>query len=61
MEKRRGDAIAGPELEELLRLTEQIERLEAERIEALAKLAQIRGTSLPKLMLELGIQPRPYV
>jgi hypothetical protein len=61
MEKRRGEAIAGPDLEELLRLTEQIERLEAERIEALAKLGQIRGTSLPKLMLELGIQPRPYV
>jgi len=32
--------------EELLRLTQQVERLEVRRVECLAELARLRGTSL---------------
>lgn len=59
IEKRRASSLLLEEHEELLRLSDQTERLEAERVEALAELARLRGTSLPRLMSDLGIQAPP--
>ncbi|HYN22045.1 MAG TPA: hypothetical protein VE078_13880 [Thermoanaerobaculia bacterium] len=42
---------------ELLDLTDEVERLQAERIEHLADLARLRGKPLGALMEELGIRP----
>jgi hypothetical protein len=55
--KRRNLALTQPEQEELIQITEQIEQLDAERIELLGKLAQLRSQSLSETMQELGIQP----
>lgn len=58
-EKRRAALLLPEEHEELLRLSDQMEHLEAERVEALAGLARLRGTSLTRLMADLGIQAPP--
>lgn len=58
--KRRDVTLMLEEHSELLRLTDQIEKLEAERLECLTELARIRHMSLPLLMKELGIQPPAY-
>lgn len=55
--KRRADALTDLEHEELLRLIDDVEALQVERLENLVTLAQVRRTSLPKLMDDLGIQP----
>ncbi|MGE0083883.1 MAG: hypothetical protein AB7S75_05630 [Desulfococcaceae bacterium] len=47
------------EYSELLQLTDQMEMLDAKRLEYLAELAQIRNKPLPLLMNELGIVPPP--
>lgn len=59
IQKRRAASLLPEEHEELLRLSDQTERLEAERVEALAGLARLRGTSLTRLMSDLGIQTPP--
>lgn len=59
--KRRAGTLTGPEQTELVRLAEQVETIDVERIEFLAELAQSRQTSLPKLMADLRIKPPPYV
>ncbi len=53
--RRQDETLTAEEHDELLRLTNQIEGLEANRLEALAELARIRGTALSALMRELGI------
>ena len=53
--KRRAETLNSEEYAELLRLTGQIEELDAMRLTALAKLAQLRQTSLAELMRTLGI------
>ncbi len=53
--KRNENTLSQPELQELLSLTDRIENLDANRIEALAALAAFRNTNLQNLMLELGI------
>jgi hypothetical protein len=60
VQKRRSEVLSPGEHEELLQLSGRIEQLEAERVEALAKLAQARRTTLPKLLSELGVQPRSH-
>jgi hypothetical protein len=55
--KRQGVTLTEPELTELIQLTEQIELLDAERIEHLGELGQLRGRSLSEIMQDLGIQP----
>jgi hypothetical protein len=60
-EKRRAETLTPNEHEELLRLTEQVEKLHVERLEYLCKLSDLRQVPLPALMDELGIQPRAYV
>ena len=47
--------------EELIALSDRLEAANVNRIEALIKLAQLRQTSLTKLMDELGIYPPAYV
>lgn len=47
--------LANDEHSELLRLTDQIERAQVDRVEALAELSRLRGKKLGALMDELGI------
>jgi hypothetical protein len=54
--KREGETITDAEYEELTRLTLQAEELHAERMDAMVKLARLRGVSLPALMDQLNIR-----
>lgn len=54
-EKLSEGTLAEAEHAELLRLTEEIERLQTERVAALIELARLRGKKLHELMQELGI------
>lgn len=58
IERRRTGTLTSGEHAELLRLTDEVEGLEAERIKHLSELARLRRTSLAALMAELGIQTR---
>lgn len=58
--KRQASSLTQEEYEELLRLTDQVEKLDAERAERLAELARLRQTSLTDLMQQLGIRPPDY-
>jgi len=56
--RRRQAGMLGPdEHRELLRLTDEMERLQAERMESLSELARLRGVPLSSLMEELEIRP----
>lgn len=55
-DKRRAEMLTTQEHAELLRLTETIERRQADRLAVLAELAQLRGTSLNTIMDQLGIR-----
>jgi hypothetical protein len=55
-EKRDTDLLSEVEAEELLTLSDRAELLHAERLEALADLAKLRGTTLTVLMNQLGIR-----
>jgi hypothetical protein len=59
--KRQAETLTTNEYQQLLQLTEQIEKFEAIRIENMAELAQLRQTSLTHLMKELNIQSPTYV
>ena len=56
---RHAEALSAAEMEELLGLTEQAERYQAERMKDLLALAQLRGVPVTDLMTELGIEPLP--
>lgn len=58
--KRQAETLTPDEYSELLALTEQVERFQAQRVECLAELARLRGIPLAALMEELGIQPAAY-
>ena len=55
--RRQAGQLEPEEHRELLRLTDQIEAIEARRAEHLAALACLRGISLAQLVAELGIAP----
>lgn len=59
--KRRSETLRPDECEELLLLTEEIERADAERVQSLSKLAWLRKVSLRVLMADLGLRPPDYV
>ncbi len=59
--KRETETLTDEEDRELLSLTEQIEKQQAQRIEYLVELANLRGISLNALMENLGIQTQVYV
>lgn len=55
---RRDERTLSPEEhQELLRLTDQVELLEAERVRHLIELARLRNVSLDELMRQLGMEP----
>ena len=54
--KREEETLTDDEHQRLLQLTEEIEKIQAQRIENLAELARLRGVSLTALMENLGIQ-----
>ncbi len=58
--KRQAETLTQEEHQELLTLTDQVERRDAERMRHLAELARIRGMSLDTLMDTLKIQPPAY-
>lgn len=53
--KRQSETLNAEEHGELLRLTDQVEQLEAQRVEYLAELARLRRTTLTALIQTLGI------
>jgi hypothetical protein len=53
--RRRDESLTPEEHQELLRLTAEAERIEGDRLSALAELARGRGIPLRRLMDELGI------
>lgn len=55
--RRRDHRLSPAEHEELIRLSDEVEDLQARRMESLSELARLRGTSLPGIMEELGIAP----
>jgi hypothetical protein len=59
MDKRRAGSLSPEEHQELLRLTDAAEAIQARRIQDLAELARLRGTSLSALVEELGLKPAP--
>jgi hypothetical protein len=58
--KRQAERLTPEEYGELLRLTDQVEAVEAARATALAQLATLRGVSLSTLMRDLGIPDPNY-
>ncbi|MEL6491903.1 MAG: STAS/SEC14 domain-containing protein [Cyanobacteria bacterium J06621_3] len=59
--KREDESLTSKEHSQLIELSKQIEQLGAERLEALATLAQLRQVSLPELMSQLGLESASYV
>ncbi|HWQ35810.1 MAG TPA: STAS/SEC14 domain-containing protein [Blastocatellia bacterium] len=59
IDKRRAETLTTSEHKELLKLTVKAEQLNVERIEALARLARLRGVTLKQVMQQLGIKPPP--
>lgn len=53
--KREAEGLTAAEYEELTTLTDQLEALQADRLAALAELAQLRGTTLSGVMAQLGL------
>jgi len=58
--KRKAETLTPDEHQELLRLIDQIEKSDAERVKYMVDLAHLRGTSLTALMEDLGIRPPAY-
>ncbi|CAC5340771.1 MULTISPECIES: hypothetical protein [Planktothrix] len=57
MEKRNQEILTESEYQQLLELTEQVEKYQAQRLEYLTKLAQMRKLSLTNLITQMGLQP----
>ncbi len=55
--KRDDETLRSDEYGELLKLSDQVEEYNAQRIGYLVELARLRGVSLDKLMDDLGIHP----
>ena len=53
--KRETEDLSAAEYKELIMLTDQLEVLQADRLAALADLAQLRGTTLSSVMEQLGM------
>ncbi len=58
--KRQAETLTPAEHAELLQLTEDVEHQQVARVQALSDLSQLRKTTLPKLMQDLGIQAPAY-
>jgi hypothetical protein len=53
---RDAETITSTELQELIGMTDRLEKLQAERLAALAELATLRGVTLDEVINQLGIQ-----
>ena len=60
IDKRRAETISAKELRELKKLTDQIEKSDAKRLELLTELAHMRKVPLRKLIKQLGLKPAPH-
>lgn len=58
--KRDSRAITEAELQELIGITDEAERLNVERVKHLIELAALRNVTLDELMDQLGLRPPPY-
>ena len=58
--KRRAETLTPDEHAALIALSDQIEELNAHRLESLAELARLRQISLSELMQQLGIKAPPH-
>lgn len=58
--KRQAEVLTPEEQAELIELSDRIEEANAERIAYVAELADIRRTTLPALMKELGLKAATY-
>lgn len=59
-QRRRASVLTPEEHEELCRLGDRVEAIEARRAESLVRLAEMRGVTLPVLLDALGIQTLEY-
>ena len=59
-EKLRQETIHPRERQQLLRISDELEKLGAQRLKALIELAAVRKTSVPKLMSALGLNDAGY-
>lgn len=57
---RRAETISAKELRELKKLTDQIEKSDAKRLELLTELARLRDVPIRKLIKQLGLKPVPH-
>jgi hypothetical protein len=60
IEKRQSYTITEDELQELIKLTNQVEIFDAERLKHLIELAHLRNVPLDDLIQQLGIKPVPH-
>jgi hypothetical protein len=60
IEKRRAETISAKELRELKKLTDRVEKFDAERLEWLIELAHLRHVPSRKLIKQLGLKPVPH-
>jgi hypothetical protein len=56
VEKREAESLGKKEYRELLRLTNEVERLQVERVKMMVKLSRLRNSTLDRLMEELPIK-----
>ena len=57
IERRKAESLTSDEYNELLKLTDVVEELEAKRVKYLAELAQVCRITLSQLTEQLGIKP----
>ena len=57
LEKRDRETLTESEYQQLLESTEKVEKYQAQRLEHLTKLAQMRQISLTNLIAQMGIKP----
>lgn len=58
--KRQAETLTPEEQSELIARSDQIEEANVKRMEYVAELAQVRKTTIPLLMKELGLKPVAY-
>lgn len=58
--RRQAEILTPEEQTELIALSDQLEALNAQRLEALTEMAQLRGVPVPALMAQLGLTPRAH-
>jgi hypothetical protein len=58
--KRQAETLTSEEHQELLNLTDQLEKADTQRVKYMAELAQLRGISLSTLLKDLGLRPPAY-